>query len=41
MSMGVRHGDEALQKRLDQVILDRQTEFTTILTQHGVKLYTP
>jgi mxaJ protein len=41
MSMGVRHGDEALRKRLDQVILDRQSELTTILTQHGVRLYTP
>src|SRR6185503_21328950 len=41
MSMGVRHGDEALKKRLDQVILQRQSELTAILTQDGVKLYTP
>jgi len=41
ISMGVRQGDEALKKRLDQVILDRQSELTAILTQYGVKLYTP
>ena len=41
MSMGVRQGDEALKKRLDQVILDHQSELTAILTQYGVKLYTP
>jgi len=41
MSMGVRHGDEALKKQLDQVILSRQSELTAILTQHGVKLFTP
>jgi mxaJ protein len=41
MSMGVRQGDEALRKRLDQVILDRQSELTAILTQFGVRLFTP
>ena len=41
MSMGVRHGDEALKQRLDQVILERQSELTALLTQDGVKLYTP
>jgi len=41
MSMGVRLGDEALKQRLDQVILGRQSELTAILTQEGVKLYTP
>ena len=41
MSMGVRMGDEALKQRLDQVIVDRERELTAILTQHGVKLYTP
>jgi mxaJ protein len=41
ISMGVRQGDEALKKRLDQVILDHQSELTAILTQYGVKLYTP
>jgi mxaJ protein len=41
ISMGVRQGDEALQKRLDQVIHDHQSELTAILTQYGVKLYTP
>jgi mxaJ protein len=40
MSMGVRQGDEALRKRLDDAIARRQPEFTSILTQHGVKLYT-
>jgi hypothetical protein len=39
--MGVRHDDEALKKRLDQVILDRQSELTAILTKYGVKLYQP
>jgi mxaJ protein len=41
MSMGVRPGNESLQKRLDEVIAGRQTELTSILTQHGVKLYAP
>lgn len=41
MSMGVRQGDEALKQRLDQVIVNHQTELTAILTQHGVKLYVP
>lgn len=41
MSMGVRQGDEALRQRLDQVILERQSELTAILTQYGVRLYTP
>jgi mxaJ protein len=40
MSMGVRQGDESLRKRLDDVIARRQPELTSILTQHGVKLYT-
>jgi mxaJ protein len=41
MSMGVRHGDELLRKRLDDVIAGHQAELSSILTQHGVKLYTP
>jgi mxaJ protein len=41
ISMGVRQGDEALKKRLDQVIAAHQSELTAILTQYGVKLYTP
>src|SRR6266446_4317323 len=41
ISMGVRQADEAFKKRLDQVILDHQSELTAILTQYGVKLYTP
>ena len=41
ISMAVRQGDEALKKRLDQVILDHQSALTAILTQYGVKLYTP
>ena len=41
MSMGVREGDQALQRRLDDVIARQQTELTAILTLHGVKLYGP
>jgi mxaJ protein len=41
MSMGVREGDAALQKQLNDVIAKHQAELTSILTQHGVKLYTP
>jgi len=41
MSMGVRQGNESLKKRLDDVITKHQAEFTAILAQHGVKLYTP
>ncbi len=41
MSMGVRHGNESLQKRLDEVIARHQAELTSILTQRGVKLYAP
>jgi mxaJ protein len=41
MSMGVREGDEQLQKALDDVIAKHQDELTSILTQSGVKLYTP
>src|SRR5436853_7277982 len=41
MSMGVHQGNEALKKRLDEVIVKRQSELTSILNQHGVKLYTP
>src|SRR6266481_6267403 len=41
MSMGVRHGNEFLQKRLDEVIARNQAQLTSILTQYGVKLYTP
>ena len=41
MSMGVRHGNESLQKRLDAVVARHQAELTSILTQQGVKLYTP
>jgi mxaJ protein len=40
MSMGVRQGDESLRKRLDDVIARHQAELTSILTQHGVRLYT-
>jgi mxaJ protein len=36
MSMGVRQGDEALRKRLDDVIARRQSELTSILHEHGV-----
>jgi mxaJ protein len=41
MSMGVHQGNEALKKRLEEVIVRRQSELTAILSQHGVKLYTP
>jgi len=41
MSMGIRMGDEALQKRLDEVIAKHQAELTAILTESGVKLYEP
>jgi len=41
MSMGVHQGNESLKKRLDEVIVKRQSELTSILNQHGVKLYTP
>jgi len=41
MSMGVRQGNEPLQKRLDDVIAGHQAELTSILTRHGVNLYTP
>ena len=41
ISMGVRQGDDGLKQRLDKVILEHQSELTTILTQYGVKLYTP
>jgi mxaJ protein len=41
ISMGVRQGDDGLKQRLDKVILEHQSELTAILTQYGVKLYTP
>src|SRR5690242_8457055 len=36
MSMGVREGNEALKKRLDEVIEKHQAELTSILTESGV-----
>lgn len=41
MSMGVRSGDDALKKRLDDVIAKHQAELTSILTESGVMLYAP
>jgi mxaJ protein len=41
MSMGVRHGDESLKKRLDDVIGKHQAELSSILNQLGVNLYAP
>jgi len=41
MSMGVRAGDDALKKRLDDVIAKHQTELTRILTDSGVMSYAP
>jgi len=39
--MGVRQGNESLKRRLDDVIAKHQSELTSILAQHGVRLYTP
>jgi mxaJ protein len=36
MSMGVREGNDALKKRLDDVIDKHQTELTSILQESGV-----
>ncbi len=41
MSMGVRAGNDSLKKRLDDVIEKHQAELTSILSENGVKLYTP
>jgi mxaJ protein len=41
MSMGVRIGDDALKKRLDDVIAKHQAELSSILTESGVKLFSP
>src|ERR1017187_9841554 len=41
MSMGVREGDEALKKQLDEIIASHQAELTAILNDNGVRLYTP
>jgi mxaJ protein len=41
MLMVVRPGDDALKKRLDDVIEKHQAELTSILTDNGVMLYTP
>jgi hypothetical protein len=41
MSMGVRLGDDALKKRLDDVIEKHAAELTAILAENSVKLYTP
>jgi mxaJ protein len=41
MSMGVRTGDDALKKRLDEVIAGHQAELTSILTENGVMSYAP
>jgi hypothetical protein len=41
MSMAVRTGDQVLKKRLDDVIEKHQAELSSVLTQNGVKLYTP
>jgi mxaJ protein len=41
MSMGVREGDEALKKQLDEIIASHQTELTAILNDNGVRLYSP
>ena len=41
MSMGVRLGDDALKKRLDEVIEKHQAELAAILAENSVKLFTP
>jgi mxaJ protein len=41
MSMGVRAGNDSLKRRLDDVIEKHQPQLTSILTENGVKLYTP
>jgi mxaJ protein len=41
ISMGVRTGNEALKKRLDDVIANHQAELTGILTESGVLSYAP
>jgi mxaJ protein len=41
MSMGVRNGDDALKKRLDDVIASHQEEITRILTESGVQSTAP
>jgi mxaJ protein len=41
MAMGVRSGNEALKKRLDDVIENHQAELTSILTESGVLSYAP
>jgi mxaJ protein len=41
MAMGVRTGNDALKKRLDEVIANHQAELTAILTENGVMSYAP
>jgi mxaJ protein len=41
MSMGVREGDEAMKKQLDEIIANHQAELAAILSDNGVRLYTP
>jgi mxaJ protein len=41
MSMGVRVGDEAMKKTLDDVIANHQAEITAILSESGVTLSAP
>ncbi|MBC5805316.1 MAG: quinoprotein dehydrogenase-associated putative ABC transporter substrate-binding protein [Candidatus Eremiobacter antarcticus] len=41
MSMGVRQNDQALKKRLNQVIARHKSQLVSILDQYGVKLYRP
>jgi mxaJ protein len=41
MSMGVRTGNDALKKRLDDVIEKHQAELTSVLTGSGVLSYAP
>lgn len=40
MSMAVRMNDQALKKRLDDLIEKHQAELSAVLSQNGIKLYT-
>jgi mxaJ protein len=41
MSMGVRSGNDALKKKLDDIIQQNQDELTAILTENGVLSFVP
>ncbi len=41
MSMGVREGDDALKKQLDDAIAQHKAELKAVLDESGVSLYVP